>query len=130
MDMAQENRPTEPDELLSAEVVMHGQDPIDLGPITSTNLAQHQPDPDRAAQVRRWFEHRGFTTSEVQGVSFSLTGPRTLFDDTFSAHRYDAGVGPDVGGIELPLPEMPEQFAGIVDCVTFSPPPDFGPTSY
>lgn len=128
--MSEENRPARSAELLSAEVVLHGQDSTGTQPITSTNLAQHRPDPNRATQVRNWFEQRGFTTNDVRGISFSLTGPRALFDDTFGTHRHDAAAEPGKDVTELPLPEMPEHVAGVVECVTFSPPPDFGPPSY
>ena len=33
-------------------------------------------------------------------------------------------------GDELPLGGLPEEVAGAIDAVTFTPPPDFGPTNF
>ncbi len=112
-----------PDELLSAEVVLRPpggrRDPA---PITAGTVAAHRPDPESAARVRRWFTERGFDTTDVYGIGFSVTGPRARFDETFGPGAAGAG--------ELPLATLPDRLASTVESVTFSPPPDFGPTSY
>ena len=81
------------------------------------------------ARTRKWFDDRGFTTGDWAGISFSVTGPRDLFEETFEVELgKDHRPGIDV--LELPLTGLPDTLAGAVDSVAFSPPPDFGPTSY
>lgn len=83
-----------------------------------------------ASALRQWFVRRGFTTSAPAGISFSVTGPRSLFEDTFHVQFDEAGNRPGHEVLELTLPELPDELADAVDAVTFSEPPDFGPTSY
>lgn len=80
-----------------------------------------------ASALRQWFASRGFTTSAPAGISFSVTGPRSLFEETFHVEFDEAGNRPGHEVLELPLPD---DLAGEVDAVTFAEPPDFGPTSY
>ena len=79
-----------------------------------------------ASAVRQWFTGRGFTTSAPAGVSFSVTGPRSLFERTFHV-EFDEDNQPGRDVLELPPPAT---IPDAVDVVTFSAPPDFGPASY
>jgi hypothetical protein len=42
----------------------------------------------------------------------------------------DGGVRTADGRLELPLEALPADVAALLQAVTFTPPPDFGPTSY
>ncbi|WP_394618672.1 hypothetical protein JNUCC0626_06095 [Lentzea sp. JNUCC 0626] len=121
--MANQERP---DELLSAEVVLRDATGRTAPPITSANLDRHRPDPAQVARARKWFDDKGFTTGEPAGISFSVTGPRALFEETFEVELGD-DHRPGVDVLELPVPAAA---ANAVESVTFAAPPDFGPTSY
>ena len=123
--------PAPADELLSAEVVLRGRDRDPPEPISSENLAQHRPVEARASDVREWFQWRGFDTTDVHGISFSITGPRHLFEETCATPLVGDGARPGVDVVELPAPaDMPDPLADDVVAVTFTPPPEFGPGSY
>ena len=119
-------------EQLSAEVVLGGPAGAPREAISSSNLAQHQPDPLRAGRIRDWFQDRGFDTTDLHGISFSITGPRHLFEETCATHLgADEGSRPGVDVVDLPAPTgLPGDLADDVVAVTFTPPPDFGPGSY
>jgi len=88
------------------------------------------PDPDVAEQAQTYFRDAGFDVTAAFGPTFSIVGSRELFERTFGTRLQTAergGVTTDEGAFELPLP------AGLgdgVEAVTFTPPPDFGPTEY
>jgi hypothetical protein len=125
------DEPAPADELLSAEVVLRGPDGDPPEPISGENLAQHRPDETRASAVREWFQRHGFDTTDVHGISFSITGPRHLFEKTYATPLVGEGAGPGVDIVELPSPaDMPSDLADDVVAVTFTPPPAFGPRSY
>lgn len=117
-------------EALSAEVVFRGASD-DGEPITAENVASRAPDPARARRVREWFERRGFTATNVHGVSLTVTGPRALFEETCGIGLSGPDERPGADVLELPPPpEMPGELAGDIEVITFGPPPDFGPGAY
>jgi hypothetical protein len=118
------------DETLAAEVVLRGPAGAADVPITSANLDRYRPDPERASAARRWFAQLGFTTGDLHGTSFTISGPRALFDRTFGTRLGAEGQVPGADVLVLPPLELPEQLRSVVECVTFSPPPDFGPPAY
>jgi hypothetical protein len=123
--------PAQDEGWLSAEVVLRGSAGAPHEAISSSNLAQHQPDQSRAGQIRDWFRRRGFATTGVHGISFSITGPRQLFEETCATTLEGEGARPGVDVVELPAPtDMPGDLGDDVVAVTFTPPPDFGPGSY
>ncbi|GAB3897988.1 hypothetical protein ACFQ1S_29720 [Kibdelosporangium lantanae] len=103
----------------SAEVVLTTPTGTPHPPITSENIAQYQQDPTKVEPIRRWFRDQGFDTGELTGISFTVTGPRSLFEQV---------LGP--GDQELPLTNLPTEITEAIEAVTFSPPPDFGPPAY
>ncbi len=120
-----------PEDMLSAEVVLRGPAGGPPEAISSSNHGRHQPDQDRAPQVRNWFRRRGFDTTDVHGISFSVTGPRRLFEETCATPLGGEGARPGVDVVELPAPaDMPRELADDIVAVTFTAPPDFGPGSY
>lgn len=109
---------------LSATVVLRPADGRDLTGderITSANLREYLPSDDAVATARSWFEGAGFDVGPVVGIGFSITAPRARFEEVF-------GAVPD--GEELPLERVPPHVRRVLASVTFSPPPDFGPTSF
>ena len=88
------------------------------------------PDPAAAEQAQAYFRAAGFEVTAAFGPSFSIVGSRELFESTFGTRLEAAergGVTTADGALELPLP------AGLgdsIEAVTFTAPPDFGPTEY
>jgi hypothetical protein len=103
------------DPLLSAQVVLKR-------PAESGSLA--------AAEFRRL----GFDVGPLVGTSFAVTAPRSRFEERFGSALVSDGRGSwrprDVQGYELDHEALPEPLRELVDVVTFTPPPDFGPTSW
>jgi hypothetical protein len=101
--------------------------------ITSETVDRYQPSPEGAARAAAYFREAGFEVSEVGGISFSITGPRSLFEERFGERlepRREGGIDSvrtEGGRLELPLHRLPSVVTGHVQAVTFTPPPDFGP---
>ena len=106
--------------------------------ITSENIGDYLPAPETVDAARKGFEEAGFEVSNPVGMSFSITAPAATFEKVFKAKL----VADDRGGIkvtdlkgsnqtyELAVESLPDELRQSVAAVTFSPPPDFGPTSY
>ena len=125
------DRPAQDEERLSAEVVLRGPGGAPHEGISSSNLARYRPGQPRSSRVREWFRRRGFDTTDVHGISFSVTGRRRLFEETWATPLGGQGARPGVDVVALPTPaDMPGDLAHDVVAVTFPPPPDFGPGSY
>jgi hypothetical protein len=87
--------------------------------ITATNVEALQPHEEELSRARAFFENAGFSVTAAVGPSFAITASADLFEQVF-------GARPDP---ELDLNRLPEQIRGVVDAVTLSRPPDFGPTN-
>ncbi|MER5215649.1 hypothetical protein ABT063_35275 [Streptomyces sp. NPDC002838] len=89
----------------------------------ASTVAAMLPAPEQVARVRAFFGERGFEVDEMQGLSLTLTGPRSAYAETFGEPAVT-----ETG--ELPLGRLPHEIAECIDAVVFPEPPDFGPTSY
>ncbi|MFL5980301.1 MAG: hypothetical protein ACJ74D_05425 [Gaiellaceae bacterium] len=88
------------------------------------------PDPQAAEQAQAYFRDAGFDVTAAFGPTFSIVASRELFERTFATRLKGAdreGVTTEEGAFELPLPA---DLGEAVEAVTFTPPPDFGPTEY
>jgi hypothetical protein len=121
---------------LSALVVLRPKDGRRLTgseAITSETVDRYRPSPEGASRAAAYFRDAGFEVSELGGISFSITGHRSLFEERFGERlepRREGGVDSvrtEGGRLELPLDRLPPEVAGHVQAVTFTPPPDFGP---
>jgi hypothetical protein len=125
------------DPVLSALVVLRsagGREPP-AEAITSETVAQDAPEPGAADAVAAFFRGAGFEVSAPVGISFSITAPRSRFEATFDERlEVEGGDRPTEvhteRGLELPRDVLPEDVRRHVRAVTFTPPPDFGPTSF
>ncbi|MFE7760446.1 hypothetical protein [Streptomyces sp. NPDC057438] len=109
-------------DLLSALVVLRsaGEEATTDG-LTADRVHRFVPSPDAVRTVSRWFTARGFEVGDAVGISFALTGPRSLFHDTF-------GLPEDAPRpTALPTDALPGDVARYVSEITFAAPPDFGP---
>lgn len=73
----------------------------------------------------------------VVGNSFSITAPADTFRKVFDAQlRYEDKTGVQAmqkdgsSSYELPLNELPRAVTRQIEAVTFTPPPEFGPTNF
>jgi len=103
--------------------------------ITAESVAEFLPEPAAAERVRAYFRDQGYDVGPLVAASFSITGPRSRFEETFGAgpalaqaERVALGQG-DGDATELALESLPPEVAGAVEAVTFTRPPEFGPTS-
>lgn len=124
-------------EIISAQVILRaasGKAHEDM-PITSATLGEAAPPARAVAQAQRYFRERGFEVGEWVGISFSVSGPVTLFEAVFAVHLSwsdDEGIQAmredGTQDYELPAEGLPPALG--VEAVTFTPPPEFGPTSF
>ena len=123
--------------LISAQVVLCSASKKSAGGnITAANIREFLPQPETASSVRKAFTAAGFETGAVVGNSFSITAPVDVFERTFGAQirierkRGIESVALESGSYELPLHALPRSLSENVEVVTFTPPPDFGPTTF
>ena len=125
------------DERLSAEVVLRPATGELSGDeqITSENVERFLPSAEAAAEATGYFRAAGFEVTDVVGISFSIVGPVSAFEQTFGERperRVEGGVDTvrmRGGGLELDLGRLPDPVRRHLQAVTFTPPPDFGPTN-
>ena len=106
--------------------------------VTAENVREYLPQASSVEEVRRAYAQAGFEVTEVAGNSFSITAPASVFEKAFKVKlRREENKGvtaqADAGGeagYEIPFTQLPAHLARHVAAVTFTPPPDFGPTSY
>jgi hypothetical protein len=123
---------------LSAQVVLKaasGKSPAGQA-ITSENIRDYLPSQEAVRIARSALAEAGFEVGNVVANSFSITAPATTFEKVFGARiRRDPQRGlakqtGQEGTLELPLKKLGREVAGVIETVTFSPPPDFGPGNY
>jgi len=74
----------------------------------------------------------GFEVGNTVGNSFSVSAPVRVFESVFEVRLRSTkkgGVGAG-GTLELPLGSLPDALRSLLSAVTFTAPPDFGPTSW
>lgn len=99
------------------------------GTITAATIGEYIPDPEKAEHIRRLFQELGFDTGEIVGNSFAITAPVARFEKVFDTKLGPKNTRAD-RGYELPLDALESTITGAVEAITFTPPPDFGPTDY
>jgi hypothetical protein len=115
------------DEITSAQVILRPRglkSSAEAGPVTSANVHQYTPTAETLQKVSSWFASKGFEVGPAVGTSFSISASKAEFERVFKtklARRKS---------LKLPLEPIPQDVAGEIEEVTFTPPPDFGPTSY
>jgi hypothetical protein len=126
-------------QIVSALVVMRPASgkPLGRAVITAETLGQFVPSVDAVARVKQAMTDRGFEVGDLVGISFSITAPVRTFETVFRARlRREPRGGIEVvqadgsGSYQLPLQELPQTIAENVESVTFTPPPDFGPSEF
>ena len=130
----------DPDRTLYAQVVLKsasGRRIDGTARITADTLADYAPAPATVDAARRGFEAAGLEPGPVSGVGFGLEGTVETFEKVFDVQltedpehgvRAEQGDGPATS--ELPLGALSDDLARHLEAVTFTPPPDFGPTDF
>jgi hypothetical protein len=126
------------DEIVSAQVVLRPPETRPSPGITAANVRAALPSAQAVDRARETFEEHGFQVTAVIGNSFSIAGPVRLFQDQFKtrldrdpatgaikAKRSDGSFG-----FELPSDALPSDVTSVVATITFTPPPDFGPSHF
>lgn len=128
-------------QIVSAQVVLQpasGKSLSSETAITSETIGDVLPSQDAVAVARKAFTEAGFEVGKVVANSFSITGPVSTFEKALKTRLQRE---PESGAVkavrtdgsatyELPLNGLPREVARIVEAVSFTPPPDFGPTNY
>jgi hypothetical protein len=125
-------------QLVSAQVVLRPESGKSIRgnvPITSQNLKDYLPSLETTKKVAQAFTESGFTVGSLIGNSFPISASVKVFESVFKTRlRQDErgailATGRDqAAGLELPLSALPKEISDYIEAVTFTPPPDFGPT--
>jgi subtilase family serine protease len=125
---------------VSAQVILRtasGKSVTGQDAITSENIRDYMPSADTFNEAVQAFTKAGFEVSAAGPTGFSITAPTTTFEKFFNtqlekeesggvkARRKDMSTD-----LELPLRALPREVSKNVEAVTFTPPPDFGPTDF
>jgi len=133
--------PSKSKQLISAQVALKsasGKTYNERTAITAENIAAYAPSADTVTEAGAGFKRAGFEVGNMVGNSFSITAPKGTFEKFFKI-KLEAddrggvkikGTETTPGEYELPLKALPPDLSRYVAAVTFSPPPDFGPSSY
>jgi hypothetical protein len=84
--------------------------------ITAATVQDYMPDAASVQNASRWFADKGFKIEAAGPMSFSISGPVSTFREVLKMR-----------GKSL---KKPKDLEDDVEDVAFTPPPDFGPTSY
>jgi hypothetical protein len=106
--------------------------------ITSANIADYLPSPETVSRSAALFEKLGFRVSNAVANNFAISASPRVFEKVFGVRltQTEKGSvkatpkGAKVSGYELPLSTLPREVRELLEAVTFTPPPDFGPTSW
>ena len=105
--------------------------------IDSGNIKDYVPSEADVSELCRIFEKNGFSTGELSGISFSITGPAAAFEKFLRAEICEdkdglpgfVSEGRKVG-LELSNEMLPEEVKTFVNAIVFTAPPDFGPGAW
>jgi len=102
--------------------------------ITAQTLEKYLPSMESLRQTRDFFSKSGFEIGPAIGNSFSITASAKWFENFFNVHLFYLENGAimsewqDTKRYELPIDVIPKWIKDMVMAITFTPPPDFGPT--
>jgi hypothetical protein len=125
-------------QIVSAQVVLQparGKAADGSAAITAETINEFLPAESTVAQVTAALRAAGFRIGPVVGTSFAISAPGATFEQVFKARLRGDGhggmlaVAPDgSGSYELPLNGLPDAIRRQIVAITFTAPPDFGPS--
>jgi len=127
-------------QVVSAQVVLKpagGRDTSSQTSVTAENVHLHLPSAEDFHKAQSYFTDLGFDVQHGFGNSFSITGSMALFEKAFKTQLSETEKGgikalrrDETKSVELPIDDLPKEMKKITTAITFSEPPDFGPTSF
>lgn len=101
----------------------------DLGAVSQKNLAETVPAAQTAQKVQDYFAKQGCRIhAAASGAnSFSIEASVKTLASLFDAAEIERL---EKTGGELALHKLPRDIQDLLEAVSFSPPPDFGPTNF
>lgn len=123
-------------EKLSAQVVINpasGKRTLSPEQITSENVAEIMPSNEDLQKAKQYFSDEGFEVDAGFANSFSITGDKKLFEKTFETkitRDEKQAVKTESETSELPSGKLPNDVKKVVETITFTEPPDFGPENF
>ena len=123
-------------EVISAQVLLQSASGKKLGAntlITAENIEDFSPPTDAYPVVSNLFRSKDFEVGPLVGPTFSITASVNKFEALFKVdlQRGEKDAIECVGGgLEILLDNLPADARKIIQTVTFSEPPDFGPTEF
>jgi hypothetical protein len=128
------------EKVVSAQVILRpasGKSVTGQEAITSENIRDYMPSPESFQAAAQAFSAAGFEVSAAGPTGFSITAPASTFETFFNTRLRKQERGgvmamrkDESASFELPLRAIPREVSQFVEAVTFTPPPDFGPTSF
>ena len=128
------------EKMISAQVILRpesGKSVTGQDAITSANIRDYMPSPESFQAAAQSFSAAGFEVSAAGPTGFSITAPASTFEKVFktTVRQQESGGFEAVrkdksASYELPLRGLSGELSRYVEAVTFTPPPDFGPTSF
>jgi subtilase family serine protease len=125
---------------LSAQVILKpagGRNQSSAENVTSENVHLMMPSAEDFTKARSYFADLGFEVDAGFANSFSITGEKKLFEKTFETkisqnekRAVKAHAEKGAESSELPLKKFSGEIKKIVETVTFTEPPDFGPGNF
>jgi hypothetical protein len=125
---------------LSAQVILRpegGKESPSPERITSENVHQLMPSGKDFEKARNYFADLGFEVAAGFANSFSITGDAKLFEKAFRAklttgekQAVKASGEDQTESSQLPLGALPGDMKNIIEAITFTEPPDFGPGNF
>ena len=123
-------------EIISAQVILMLGSGKTIGPddrITAENIDDFSPPSNSYPTASEAFKTMGFEVGPLGRHTFSITAPAGTFESMFKTSlnkSENGGIVLNEGILELPLDHLPDDTRTIIQTVTFSEPPDFGPADY
>lgn len=128
------------EDIVSAQVTLRaasGKRPEARSIITAETLKEFSPSRATVARVVEQFRALGFEVGEMVGISLSISSPVRLFESVFQTRLgrlKTKGIqflkADQSSSYELDPEKIPASLNEEVVSVTFTPPPDFGPTDF
>jgi len=121
---------------LSAQVIVKpasGRDSSSTEKITSENVDQIMPSAEDFQKAKNYFKKLGFEVDAGFANSFSITGDQRLFEKAFEeklSPDENQAIKTSGANSELKIKHLSAEIKKIVETVTFSEPPDFGPGNF
>jgi subtilase family serine protease len=130
----------DPNQKISAQVLLRSATGATIDGntiITSENISRYTPAPATAQAAAQFFKDSGFEVTPLVGISLTISGTAEhfsqFFDTSLTVDRsggIKAVMNPQTTKEELPLNSLPKSTLDLITAVTFSSPPDFGPTNF